>query len=116
MAAETEVVIGSSAAAAPASPPAAPFARRSWLLLLTGGRYGRHRRPPCWTRQTSTGRCLGWSAYRSFASGDGCTGSNGDSGTGRLLRPRGRHGLEEPNINLVSKERTFRVGLLSKRS
>ena len=113
MAAQTEVVIGTSAAAL-ASSPAPPLSRRSRLLLLSSGRNGWHRRSASWTswaRQASA-RGLGRSAYRRSAGSDRCTGSNCGGATWRLLGPRGRHGLEEPNINLVPEEGAFRIGLL----
>ena len=117
VAAQTEVVIGTSAAAL-ASSPTPPLSRRSRLLLLSSGRNGWHRwsaSRTSWARQASA-RGLGRSAYRRSASGDRCTGSNSDGATRRLLGPRCRHGLEEPNINLVSEERAVRIGLLSKGS
>mmetsp|Transcript_13768 Transcript_13768/g.39563 ORF Transcript_13768/g.39563 Transcript_13768/m.39563 type:complete len:665 (+) Transcript_13768:593-2587(+) len=118
VAAQAEVVIGTSAAA-PASSPTPPLSRRSrLLLLLSSGRNRWHRWSASWaswTRQAAS-RGLGRSAYRRPASGDGCTSSNGNGPTRRLFGPRGRHGLEKPNINLISKKRAFRVGLLSKGS
>ena len=117
MAAQTEVVIGTSAAAL-ASSPTPPLSRRSRLLLLSSGRNGWHRWSASWTSwaRKASARGLGRSAYRRSASSDRCTGSNSNGATWRLLGPRGRHGLEEPYVNLVSKERTFRIGLLGKRS